>query len=244
MLLDLSEIFVCPDCRPTQGLVVLVDEIEDRRVVRGHLGCPSCEARFPVDRGTLRFDVAGTRADEAEGPPDVRGARADAPRQPTAGAGGRGGGEPAPPRAGLFRGASADEAALRLAALLGLPGAEGPFLLFPGLAVLAVPLAEAAEGGEVLALTEGDGSAGAAGRRVTRVVGAEIVDLPVFSGRLGGAAILEAPPEAVEEAVRTLREGARIVVVEPSAEARDCVAALPVEVVAEEPRALVAVRRA
>lgn len=56
MRLELSELFVCPRCRPVQGLVVLVERLEsDRRVRSGHLGCPACEARFPIRDGTVRF---------------------------------------------------------------------------------------------------------------------------------------------------------------------------------------------
>lgn len=230
MLLDLSEIFVCPRCRPTQGLIVLVEEIRDRRVLRGDLGCPACEARYPVQGGTLRFDASGEEADRDADPAA------------------RAGSTPEPGRSQLFRGASRREAGVRLAALLGLPEAEGPFLLSSALAGLAGPLAAAAEGEEVLAL-EGGGAEGggpresAATGRVTRIVGAAPADLPVFAGRLGGAAILEGSGETAREAVRTLREGGRLVVVEPVDRVRDAVGELPVEVAAEDPRALVAVRR-
>lgn len=241
MLLDLSELFVCPRCRPTQGLVVLVDEIRDRRVVRGRLGCPRCEARYPVEGGTIRLDVDAEP--EAAGPGAPRGEEA-ADRGPGTAAEDR----PEPSGAALFRGASESEAGLRLGALLGLPEAEGPFLLFPGLGALALPLAEAAEGEEVLALdappdAADRGAAEGAGRRVVRVVGADPADLPLFPGRVGGAALTGGPPGAVGEAVRTVREGGRLVVVEPDPEVADAVADLPVEVVAREARALVGVRR-
>lgn len=242
MLLDLSELFVCPRCRPTQGLVVLVDEIAERRVLKGRLGCPRCDARYPIAGGTLRFDAGedgsapgrrpGPDGDAASGPGDAAGEVGDA---------------------ALFRGASRDEAALRVAALLGLPDAEGPFLLGAGLERLAPPLARLSEGREVLALGAAEAAAAGAARAaeegdeargVTRIVGAAATDLPVFSGRLGGVVLVGGPTAAVAEAVRTLREGGRAVVVEPEPEVRDSVGDLPVESVAEEPRALVAVRRA
>lgn len=264
MLLDLSEIFVCPRCRPAQGLVVLVDELRDRRLVRGRLGCPHCEVRYPVDRGTLRFDAAREPGDA--------GAADDRPSAEDPGPPGGAGGDAAPD-VELFGDAGPREAALRLGALLGLPEAEGPFLLLPGLAGLAVPLAELAEDEEVVALAAGGSGAGAApsagspdgpggaatgrdgnadadadtddaARRVTRLAGASARDLPVFSGRVGAAALLEGPPEALEEAVRTVREGGRIVVVAPGPSIRGVADELPLEVAADEARALVAVRRA
>lgn len=272
MLLDLSEVFVCPVCRPTQGLVVLVDEIRDRRVLRGHLGCPACDARYPVERGTLRFDAVtagggdGAATEAATGEADGAGGAPPGPAP-----GDAADADDAPAAAGaaeLLRGVSRREAAVRLAALLGLPEAEGPFLLFPALADLADPLAGTAEDEEVLALAPADrpGASGGAARGgrpgeagdadasgpasqdvgpagVTRVHGAPPGDLPLFSGRLGGAALMAGPAEHVEEAARVLREGARLVVLEPDREARDAVGGTPLELVAEEARALVAVRR-
>lgn len=262
MLLDLSEIFVCPRCRPTQGLVVLVDEIRDRRVVRGHLGCPECEGRFPVERGVLRFGAGERGADAGSGGPDADDGEPPAGRDRPPRAGEDVGTDAADvPSAALFRGASRREAGLRLGALLGLPEAGGPFLLGPGLGPLAPPLADMAEDEEVLALVEPSGGGtprdpggreresgavgdGAAGRRVTRIVGVAGDDLPVFSGRLGGAALLGGTAGALEEAVRAVRAGGRVAVVEPGEDVHAAVEELGVEVAARDERALVGVRRA
>lgn len=263
MHLDLSELFVCPRCRPAQGLVVLVDEIEDRRVARGRLGCPECDARFPLREGTLRLDAAGrgTDADEAPDSGGDDGAAEDRERdggRPDAGGPGREEGGPAP---ALLRGGDPAEAAARLGALLGLPEAAGPFLLGPGLGAVAVPLAAVAEGEEVLSLAPsggpspsggegpapdaGDGPVGGAdaGRRVTRIVGAAAGALPLFSGRLGGVVLLGGPGAALEDAARVLREGGRLVVLAPGAGVAGAVEDLAVEVAARDPRAVVAVRR-
>lgn len=272
MLLDLSEVFVCPRCRPDQGLVVLVDEIRDRRVVRGHLGCPECDARFPVEDGVLRFGAADGAPEAAPGArPDAAGGRGDAGagagEAPEEGAVPPGADDPAPPA--LFRGASRREAALRLGALLGLPEAGGPFLLGSGLGAVAVPLADMSEDEEVLALEGADGGDGSprggaddgpggggaaataagdagdgpAGRRVTRVVGVVGADLPVFPGRLGGVALLGGTAGALREAVRAVRAGGRVVVVEPDGGVLDPVEDLTVEVAARDARAFVGVRR-
>lgn len=266
MLLDLSEVFVCPLCRPVQGLVVLVDEIRDRRVVRGHLGCPECEARFPVEDGAIRFDAAG-RGTGGDGPAEGGEApsAADAAAEGPPGRAGAGAAGDDAVRPALFRGASRREAALRLGGLLGLPEASGPFLLGRGLGAVAAPLADMTEDEEVLSLgaAAGDGPAlretdrpggggdpgpgavedGPAGERVTRVVGVDGRDLPIFPGRLGGVALLGGPAGAVDEAVRVLRAGGRVAVIEPDEGVLDAVDELGVEVAARDDRALVGVRR-
>lgn len=247
MFLELSEILVCPRCRPEQGLIVMVDELDDRRVVAGDLGCPRCEARYPVRRGLVLFrgpagDAPGT-ADGAEGRGDAGGG------EDASGAGRASRERPPLEAAGLFRGADTAESATRLAALLGLPGSEGPVLLGEGLAALAAGLARRAEGVEVLALDRGTGGREEGGPEeagpgaVTRIVGASAVDLPFFGGRLAGAAVLAPPPREVRETARVLGEDGRLVLVEPDAEAREAAASEGLEVVADDRRALVAVRR-
>jgi uncharacterized protein YbaR (Trm112 family) len=42
---------VCVRCGPGFGLILLADELEERRVVEGVLGCPNCRERYPVERG-------------------------------------------------------------------------------------------------------------------------------------------------------------------------------------------------
>ncbi|GAG30126.1 unnamed protein product, partial [marine sediment metagenome] len=58
MLLDLSEALACPACGPPQGVIVLVERMEDRRVIDGRLDCPVCEARFPLRDGVVDFGAA------------------------------------------------------------------------------------------------------------------------------------------------------------------------------------------
>jgi hypothetical protein len=91
----------------------------------------------------------------------------------------------------------------------------------------------------------GAGSAedGEAGERVTRIVGVDGSDLPIFSGRIGGVALLGGPAGAVDEAVRVLRTGGRVAVVDPDAGVLDAAEELGVEVAARDDRALVGVRR-
>lgn len=275
MFLELSDILVCPRCRPAQGLVVMVEELENEYVTAGALGCPECEARFPVRRGLILFGPARERrrpAGEAAVPP---GAGEEVP--PNDGRPGEGevpagcdGPRPRLEEARLFEGVSAGEAAGRLAALLGLPDPAGPLLLGEGMAPLGKTLARRVAGVDVLVL---EGPAGAEeggaplpagargaprgrraapgeqddgvgeGSRLTALAGVGTAGLPFFGGRLGGVALLSPLVPEVEEAVRVLASGGRLVVVEPGREARRAAAGSGLEVVADDERAVVAVRQ-
>jgi uncharacterized protein YbaR (Trm112 family) len=48
---ELTDLLTCPRCGPDFGLVLLVHEVEERRVMRGWLGCPNCRNDFPVQNG-------------------------------------------------------------------------------------------------------------------------------------------------------------------------------------------------
>lgn len=226
MLLELSEVFVCPRCRPAQGMVVMVDRLEGRRVLEGRLGCPGCDVRVPVSRGTIRFDLAASGESEGgeEGGPAV-------PEGTT--------GHPSLPA--LLRDEAPEEAALRLAALLGAEKAEGYLLLGPGLAPLAGGVAARAPDAEVLALAdarEADVEEG-----VARAVGVEPGRLPLFTGRLAGCALSAPSRPALREGARVLREEARLAVLAPGPGTREELAELPVRTTAEDERAIVAVRQ-
>ena len=41
----------CPRCGPPFGLVLLAEELRDRRVSEGTLGCSNCRERYPVEAG-------------------------------------------------------------------------------------------------------------------------------------------------------------------------------------------------
>lgn len=51
MFFELTDLLACPRCPPTHGLVLLVQEVEERRVLSGRLGCPRCRTDFPVSEG-------------------------------------------------------------------------------------------------------------------------------------------------------------------------------------------------
>jgi len=48
---ELTDLLTCPHCGPAFGLVLLVEQVEARRVIAGWLGCPNCRHDFPVTNG-------------------------------------------------------------------------------------------------------------------------------------------------------------------------------------------------
>lgn len=51
MHLLLTDRLTCPRCGPRFGLILRADELEDRRVESGVLGCPNCRESYPVREG-------------------------------------------------------------------------------------------------------------------------------------------------------------------------------------------------
>jgi uncharacterized protein YbaR (Trm112 family) len=54
--IELVDALRCPRPHPTTPLVASVDTIADRAIVAGTLGCPVCDARYPVIDGAVVFD--------------------------------------------------------------------------------------------------------------------------------------------------------------------------------------------
>lgn len=224
MFLELAEVLDCPDCRASAGLVAFVDRAASRRVVDGRLGCPLCEIEVPIRRGTMRFDLsdAARRATPADGVSPTDGIA------PSAGPDGE----------------AAPEAALRLAALLGVTERAGMVVLLgPRLAALAPAVARLGDRLEVLvwlpdpedpsapaALAVEDLAAG-----VDPLLGAAPDRWPVRPGALHGIAL--AAPTALEpsEIARCARPGARLVVETPSPADLDALAASGFAEVASDP---------
>jgi uncharacterized protein YbaR (Trm112 family) len=48
MHLLLTDRLACPRCGPEFGLILLADQISERWVRKGSLGCPNCRDRFPI----------------------------------------------------------------------------------------------------------------------------------------------------------------------------------------------------
>ncbi|MDE2944462.1 MAG: hypothetical protein OXT63_09700 [Gemmatimonadota bacterium] len=196
MFLELAEVLDCPDCASSAGLVAFVDRAESRRVVEGRLGCPLCEIEVPIRGGTMRFDLA------------------DAARRAT-------------PSTGTARpaGEAAPEAALRLAALLGVSDRAGMVVLLgPRLAAHAPAIARLRDRLEVLVWLPdpGDGSPPAAVgvedlvAGVDPLLGAAPHRWPIRSGALHGIALAAPMALQLSEITRCARPGARLVVENPT----------------------------
>lgn len=204
MHLDLSELLACPHCGPGRSMVVSVDRIESRRVLRGRLACPECEARYAIEGGRVDFgQVIPARDETAPG------------------------------------GAAGPEAATRVAALLDLREGGGVVLLGLGLEEAAARVSGLAPEVEVIALSRDP--AGKTPERVTLFLGIREVTLPLRSGGLRGAALLEGSAGAVAEAARVVRPGGRLAVLRPQVDA-SALQGLPLRVLAAAESALVAER--
>jgi uncharacterized protein YbaR (Trm112 family) len=119
---ELTELLSCPLCGPEHGLVLIVEEIEDRRVDVGRLGCPNCKREYPVARGLadlrLQAGPSLSEEDQTAGP--------ESPLQD-------------------------EELALKVAALSGLTEGPGYLLVAERLAIAAEELAELLPGFEIIA---------------------------------------------------------------------------------------------
>lgn len=66
MFFELTELLTCPRCGPKFGLVLLVEELSERRVHRGWLGCPKCRRDYPVRGGVADLRLT---PESSVGPP-------------------------------------------------------------------------------------------------------------------------------------------------------------------------------
>lgn len=212
MHLLVTDRLCCVRCGPEFGLVLLAEELTERRVLEGALGCANCRERYPVTGGFGDFR-----------PP---------PRRPLA-------------DVGPAEGDDDPEEAIRLGALLGVT--EGPgLLLLTGPAVRQAPrLAAMIDDIEVVALDPAmRGEPETSG--VTRIT-AE-ARLPFFTGSLrgvvleGGELAGEGLAGRLQEGIRVLAPGARLVVRRPPEGLARSLEEARLDVLLETPRAVVAVR--
>src|SRR5688500_1538680 len=54
----LTDALTCPRCGPQYGLILLADEVRERRVYEGVLGCANCREQFPVRLGGASLGAA------------------------------------------------------------------------------------------------------------------------------------------------------------------------------------------
>ncbi|MEE8147002.1 MAG: hypothetical protein V3T24_05315 [Longimicrobiales bacterium] len=205
MHLLLTDRLTCPRCGPDFGLVLLADELEDRRLLKGSLGCSNCRERYPVVGG---FGDLRPPPREA-----IPASATDAPSQ--------------------------DEA-VRLGALLGVTKGPGEVALLGPLALNGRALAALIPGVEVVCV-------GSSVRGWPEEAGVSRLTsgprLPFFSGVMRGVALSGAGDEGLlDEAVRILARGGRLVVVEASERSEPELVAHGLELVLHEGSVLVARR--
>jgi uncharacterized protein YbaR (Trm112 family) len=220
MFLPLTDLLTCPRCGPEAGLILLAHRIEDRRVLEGALGCPRCQERYRVAGGfaELRYTLA-----ELEG-----GAGAALEGGAAVGA-----------SAGAAGAASEGEEAVRLAALLGIMEGGG-YVLVVGPGVTRAPaLAALLEGLEVVAV-DASVAAWPEERGVSRLGATRA--LPLHGRSMRGVVLTGGAESLLEEAVRVLAPGGRLVVEPASTAVAARVEAAGLKVRAHEGQVLVAMR--
>ena len=65
MFIELIDVLRCARAHEESWLVGAFDEVRDRDVVRGRLGCPVCRAEYEIVDGTVRFDAPAPPASAA-----------------------------------------------------------------------------------------------------------------------------------------------------------------------------------
>jgi uncharacterized protein YbaR (Trm112 family) len=219
VFIELAEALDCPDCQAEVGLVAFVGDLQERRVVEGHLGCPQCGLEYPIHGGALDLRRGARVSDDS-------GERSEDPTMPG----------PVEP--------CAQERAMQVAALLGVrERADARMLLDEALATCAGPVASWGERLEVLALAPDSPPPLEAVPGVTPIVGVTGVPWPFRPGALHGVALLGGSPARLAEAERILAPGGRLAVFEPVAAVLEDVVGLDFEIHAAESLALVATRR-
>lgn len=56
MFVELVDVLRCPNPHEETWLVLATRRMDGRTVIDGVLGCPICQAEFPIERGIARFD--------------------------------------------------------------------------------------------------------------------------------------------------------------------------------------------
>ena len=80
MFIELVELLRCTRAHEESWLVASIDELRDRSIIAGRLGCPVCSAEYPVVRGVADFSDGSppTPGVDAEESDDEIGMRAGA----------------------------------------------------------------------------------------------------------------------------------------------------------------------
>lgn len=220
----LTDALTCPRCGPDFGLVVLAEGMEERRVVQGHLGCPNCRSKYPIRHRVADLRLGGPASPASPGSADSTESigSTESTGSGDSGDAARGG----------------EEAAVRLAALMGLAGASGMALIAgPGSAHAAAVSALVPEL-EVIAVSESTDDFGTE-PGVSRVA-ASGATLPLRGGLRAAALTGGADDARLREGLRVLAPGARLVVDPAPADAAQRLRALGAEVLLAEEGVVVA----
>lgn len=182
-----TDVVSCPRCGPDFGLIVLADLLENRRILEGRLGCGNCREEYAVHEGVADLRVPGATSPSSGGVDAssvIGGAR-----------------EPAGYGA---------ERAYRLAALLGVTGPAGPVVVVTAeAAVVAEVQRQLPDAGVIGVSGQAPAGAGEAGLGWLLTAAA----IPFRSRSLGGVALALADPfPLLDEALRCLAPGARLVI--------------------------------
>jgi uncharacterized protein YbaR (Trm112 family) len=204
----LTDVVSCPRCGPEFGLILLADRVEERRVLAGRLGCPNCREQYPVSGGVLDARLPADRTPAASD---------DASAEPDS---------------------EDTEAAVRLAALLGLADARGTVLVAGPGAALAGAIAEVVPELEVVALSE-DPPLGGERPGVSRVLSRG--PLPFRGRTLRGVALTGGgDAAALAEGLRVLQPGVRLVAQRAPAGTAETLATLGARVMLDQEGTVVA----
>lgn len=214
MHVSLSDLVTCPRCGPAWGLVLMPEEVRERRVVAGVLGCANCRERYRVEGGVADLRLPGDPGRSDAAPPEAGEGEAAAAAEP-------------------------GEAVIRLAALLDLAGAVGTVLLLGPASSLGGRLAALVEGVEVVEVVAG-APAGVGSPSVSRLRVGEAI--PLRSGSVRGVALTGGEAGRLEEAARVVSAGGRLVVEPALPSTRERLEAAGLRVVAEEGGTVVATR--
>jgi uncharacterized protein YbaR (Trm112 family) len=213
MHLLLTDLLTCPRCGPSFGLILLTNQMSDRRVGSGTLGCPNCRDSFEVHDG-----FADLRAPPRSVLPEESGhALPVAPHE----------------RISL---AEAD----RIVALLGIERGPGSVVMAGRSAAYAYRLAAQVEDLAVVAFGEVTRFWKDAGI-VTRMASAP--GFPFFSRRMRGVVVDGSLGLAlIHDAARICAPLGRVIVLDSPPETRGILEADGLTVLAEEAETVVAAR--
>jgi uncharacterized protein YbaR (Trm112 family) len=219
----LTDALTCPRCGPAFGLILIADEMRDRRVLRGGLGCPNCRESYPVAGGVADLRVRGEEGIEPEVEPPGEGAEST-----------NGGGDAGVSGAGGA--ADSMESGYRVAALLGVGDLPSTVLVAGYPRSVSSAVAGLLPESQVAA-SIGDDEAPATGASWIR----HGVRLPFRTGSLKGVAIAgNSAGELLAESTRALAPGGRIVMENAPVGAVDRLAALGLELLLEQDGVVVA----